>query len=153
MTYHKELLELANHLARKEPKKPKQASLKRSISSAYYALFHFTIDQSLQLLFKNNHEVKRIVNRKFVHRILVETARRYRASTNLDIAKLCRVIIMLQKQRHDADYDTTKNCYRATALSLIKEVADFEQTWKKCSATATPEFTAFVTELLFGKPR
>src|SRR5207237_8369588 len=35
-----DLLELADHLARREPRRPKQVSLRRAISSAYYAVFH-----------------------------------------------------------------------------------------------------------------
>lgn len=35
-----DLLELAEHLAQKDAKKPKQASLRRSASTACYAVFH-----------------------------------------------------------------------------------------------------------------
>lgn len=38
-----DLLEQAVHLASREPKRPKQASLRRAVSSAYYALFHLMI--------------------------------------------------------------------------------------------------------------
>ena len=38
MSFHAELLKQAHFLARKEPKKPVQASLRRSISTSYYAL-------------------------------------------------------------------------------------------------------------------
>ena len=37
------LLEQAQHLVKREPKRPKQASLRRAISTAYYALFHLLI--------------------------------------------------------------------------------------------------------------
>jgi len=40
MAFHDDLLEQAHHLANREPKRPKQASLRRAVSSAYYALFH-----------------------------------------------------------------------------------------------------------------
>src|SRR5579871_634688 len=41
-----DLLEQAYHLAKREPKRPKQASLRRAISSAYYALFHLLISEA-----------------------------------------------------------------------------------------------------------
>src|SRR6266446_8959683 len=41
------LLEQAQHLARREPKRPKQASLRRAISTAYYALFHLLISEAI----------------------------------------------------------------------------------------------------------
>ena len=43
MAFADDLLEQAHHLARREKKKPKQASLRRALSTAYYALFHLLI--------------------------------------------------------------------------------------------------------------
>jgi hypothetical protein len=43
MSFPRDLLEQADHLANREPKRPKQASLRRAISSAYYALFHLLL--------------------------------------------------------------------------------------------------------------
>ena len=40
MPFPNDLLEQAYHLASREPKRPKQASLRRAVSTAYYALFH-----------------------------------------------------------------------------------------------------------------
>ena len=38
MSLHQDLLAQARHLLRKEPRRPKQASLRRAVSAAYYAL-------------------------------------------------------------------------------------------------------------------
>ena len=46
MAYHHELLEQANELARKN--NPNQADLRRSVSSAYYALFHLLIFETIR---------------------------------------------------------------------------------------------------------
>ena len=43
MTLHHDLLDQASHLATRETKKPKQASLRRAVSAAYYALFHLLV--------------------------------------------------------------------------------------------------------------
>lgn len=43
MAFADDLLEQAHHLARREKKKPKQASLRRAVSTAYYALFHLLV--------------------------------------------------------------------------------------------------------------
>ena len=40
MSLATDLLEQADHLARRERKRPKQASLRRAVSAAYYGLFH-----------------------------------------------------------------------------------------------------------------
>jgi len=46
MAYSDDLLEQAQHLAQREPKRPRQASLRRAVSSAYYALFHLLISET-----------------------------------------------------------------------------------------------------------
>jgi hypothetical protein len=40
MSLHADLLEQAGHLAQFDPTRPKQANLRRAVSSANYALFH-----------------------------------------------------------------------------------------------------------------
>ena len=42
-----DLLEQANHLANREPKRPRQASLRRAVSTAYYALFHLLVSDAI----------------------------------------------------------------------------------------------------------
>ncbi len=48
MAYPEDLLEQAMHLAQRERKRPKQASLRRAISTAYYALFHLLISETVK---------------------------------------------------------------------------------------------------------
>ena len=43
MAYADDLLELAKHLANLEPVNPRQACMRRAVSTAYYALFHLLI--------------------------------------------------------------------------------------------------------------
>jgi uncharacterized protein (UPF0332 family) len=40
MSLHNDFLEQARFLAMREARRPKQASLRRAVSTAYYALFH-----------------------------------------------------------------------------------------------------------------
>ena len=47
MAFADDLLEQAYHLANKENDNPTQASLRRSVSTAYYALFHLLIDEAV----------------------------------------------------------------------------------------------------------
>lgn len=46
MAFAADLLDQAQHLAQREPKRPKLASLRRSISTAYYALVHLLIAEA-----------------------------------------------------------------------------------------------------------
>ena len=54
MAFHQDLLKQAIQLARNESRKPKQASLRRAVSTAYYALFHFLIYETCKL-WKDQH--------------------------------------------------------------------------------------------------
>jgi hypothetical protein len=47
MPFPEDLLQQAYDLANKEPTDPKQASLRRAVSTAYYALFHLLIDEAV----------------------------------------------------------------------------------------------------------
>jgi hypothetical protein len=47
MAFAADLLEQAYHLANLESGEPKQASLRRAVSTAYYALFHLLIDEAV----------------------------------------------------------------------------------------------------------
>ena len=46
MAFAQDLLKQAFHLLNKESKNPTQASLRRSVSTAYYALFHLLIQEA-----------------------------------------------------------------------------------------------------------
>jgi hypothetical protein len=71
MSLHSELLEQARHLATREHRRPKQASLRRAVSAAYYALFHLLTDESTRSLISGNgadrHELRQALRRSFVH--------------------------------------------------------------------------------------
>jgi hypothetical protein len=48
MPFAEHLLEQAEHLAKRERNRPRQASLRRAVSTAYYALFHLLIHEATQ---------------------------------------------------------------------------------------------------------
>jgi hypothetical protein len=46
MSFADELLELAQDLANLHPENPRQANLRRAMSTAYYAIFHLLISET-----------------------------------------------------------------------------------------------------------
>src|SRR5580698_3301496 len=46
MPFANDLLEQSRHLANRDRKRPKKASLRRAVSTAYYALFHLLITET-----------------------------------------------------------------------------------------------------------
>jgi uncharacterized protein (UPF0332 family) len=53
---YEHLLEQAVTLARLDSRRPKQANLRRSISAAYYALFHLLIDEACRAQIGSLHD-------------------------------------------------------------------------------------------------
>ncbi len=53
MSLASDLLDQAGTLAGLDPLKPKQASLRRAISAAYYSLFHLLIDDAASRITTN----------------------------------------------------------------------------------------------------
>ena len=50
MTIHRDLLQQARRLAQLDPMRPRQANLRRAVSSAYYAVFHYLADQACRMM-------------------------------------------------------------------------------------------------------
>ena len=53
MSLHSDLLDQAGVLVRLEPRKPRQASLRRAVSAAYYALFHLLSEEAANMVVKD----------------------------------------------------------------------------------------------------
>ena len=69
MSLHADLLKQALHLATKEPRRPSQASLRRAISAAYYALFHRLVDEPTRMTISrgNRDSLRECFSRAFHH--------------------------------------------------------------------------------------
>ncbi len=82
MSLHAELLKQAQFLARKEPKKPTQASLRRSVSASYYALFHLLVDDATRLMLSGNvrRPLRDSLARAFHHSAMKQTAESHESS-------------------------------------------------------------------------
>ena len=112
-----QLLKLARELSTIKSKgAPRKAYLRRSISSAYYALFHFLVNRATCDLAGLDYKSPRfrLIYRSFEHaemRAACERATKRlpdafgRDSFGPDLQLCARTFIELQKLRHDADYD------------------------------------------------
>ena len=136
MSLSLDLLEQAKHLAKKEPKRPKQASLRRAVSTAYYALFHFLIDKACSLIVSgtgaDREAQRRSVARGFIHGNMKSVSEAFSKTNspnpwkNLsgtpipkDLEKIAATFVELQQARHEADYDLTKDFKKEEVLGLI----------------------------------
>jgi hypothetical protein len=73
MSLHDDLIEQARHLAGREPKRPRQASLRRAIAAAYYAVFHLLVADAVKSVAPRMPEgLRSQVRRAFGHSAMKE---------------------------------------------------------------------------------
>lgn len=132
-----DLLDQAQMLAQLEPGpgRPKQASLRRAVSAAYYAVFHEVANQAalnIMTVQRAASPFGQRVRRTIVHSNLKAVAGWYiqsmpdvirsvrgRGPIPPDLVTICDAIVELQEARHRADYDLTKPFSRLDAGHLV----------------------------------
>ena len=165
MSFHHDLLLQARSLATNEPKRPKQASLRRAVSSAYYAVFHLLVDESTRLLVsgKGRAPLRGALSRSYSHGAMRDVARSFMGGAPVepyrdvltgrtipvDLRNVAEAFVLLQQARHDADYDNTKRWSRLQALEQISLAEQAFKDWAKIRSR--PEAEAFLVALLAQK--
>ncbi len=171
MALHDDLPEQAWHLARRERGRPKQASLRRAISDAYYALFHLLVADVARLLAPAQPAgMKNLVGRAFDHGQMrtvcagfvqgsagqhgnksIPSPTRALLTFPFDPA-LVRVLdafVRLQATRHLADYDLAKKWTRLDAEYHVLFARSAFADWERFRTT--PNATVFLTALLLQR--
>jgi hypothetical protein len=170
LALHHDLLEQASHLALRERKKPKQASLRRAVSSAYYALFHLLVADGARLLSPTNPAgLKVLIGRAFNHgqmrdvcvgfvegnakpnsnRIPPATKAVLTLPLDVDFVEVLKVFVDLQEARHQADYDLAKVWTRLDAVNHVQAARQAFDNWEK--VRRTPNASVFVAALLLQR--
>lgn len=155
MAFHDDLLEQALQLVHKEPKKPKQASLRRGVSAAYYALFHFLISEAV--LNWRRKDTRGALSRAFEHGVMKNAAKRVPKPSSkkegyqvaVALKEVADAFVQLQESRHRADYDTESNWTRTEALTEVKTARQAFNTWS--SIRQEPLAQEFLVSLLAKK--
>jgi len=155
------LLEQARHLAKRERTRPRQASLRRSISTAYYSLFHFLIRESIRQIGPNLGEDNfNRAYRWFDHGVMYRVARAFSQKTvrianskdvliqsnNSGIQFIAQHFADLQELRHLADYDPGTIFIRADVLAISDRVATAFLLWP--AIKNSPEANALLISFL-----
>lgn len=158
MSLSTQLLDQASHLATREPRRPKQASLRRAVSAAYYALFHYLIERAaLQMVSgQNAAAIRATLSRAFAHGAMKETSKSFSkgmgklppvVQTALagtvfppDLAVVAQTFVELQEARHAADYDLAQPVIRQDALNLVARVQSALASWPAIEATAAGRY-------------
>lgn len=163
MSLPRDLLALGDRLAGLERRRPKQASLRRSVSTAYYALFHLLTAGSTEIIAKNvtagssirlqrwfdHGEMRRVsvlfsttTTSKSIYQIL-------QAQPSTDLQRVARTFVRLQAARYEADYDLGTRWTRSTALDFVQIAKDAFEAWARIRRSH--EANVFALPLLSSK--
>ena len=133
-----DLLSQARQLAYREPKRPKQASLRRSVSTAYYALFHLLVDAAAREVVSgtNSEALRGRVARACDHGNMKRLCQGIvtwneksppqplgallESSPSASLRQVAGAFMELQQARHEADYDLTCRLSRDDARELLE---------------------------------
>lgn len=137
MAFAEDLLKQAFLLLNKEPKTPTQASLRRSVSTAYYALFHLLIQDASANW--NRTDTRDYLSRAFEHKTMKDASRRaenaaYDPSVppqvETRLRSVARAFRELQVRRLLADYSNATKWDRVKASSKVDQSKMAFSDWK-----------------------
>jgi uncharacterized protein (UPF0332 family) len=141
-----DLLEQARHLAARDSGRPRQASLRRAVSAAYYSLFHLIVDDASSFLVRGSR-LRPVVARSFEHKnvrmaavAVGDVARRphgnhwmlplLNSPISIDLVEVCDAFVNLQEHRHRADYDSTMRFTRVQTNGLVSDAFWAHARWR-----------------------
>ena len=160
MSLYHDLIEQAEHLAKRELKKPRQASLRRAVSTAYYALFHMLIDDAVLKLIPNAPSLLRVqAQRAFAHRDMRNACEQLTKSSNTfarllvqpvepELQTVAEAFVELQFRRHAAGYDLTQIFDRIGVLGIIGRAKAAVAAWSR--VRNAPNANVFLAALLLN---
>jgi hypothetical protein len=160
---HDQLLEQARHLATRDRRRPQQGNLRRAVSTAYYALFHFLVNRAARFMVGatgDRSALRNFVSRAFAHSevasacksfaggTLPATVTRYFGAVTIpaEVRDLADTLCVAQHLRHVADYDLAELFYRNDVVSLIDDIEQRMQGWEQVEGDPTARL--FLVSLL-----
>jgi len=136
--FARDLLQLAYDLERKDVVDPTQASLRRAVSTAYYALFHLLIDEAVSKWTIERH--RSVLARTFDHNkmkgICDDVLKKNKSGANVpgELVIVAQNFIELQQHRHTADYDNSKQWSRDDVVIVLTLATEAFNDWLEVSS-------------------
>jgi uncharacterized protein (UPF0332 family) len=148
-----ELLQTAKILVSVNPYRPRQADLRKAVSSGYYALFHTLASECANRFIGHKNrllsEAWHQVYRSLEHNKAKEACRQVlKLGFPAEIIHFADIFCKMQDARHKADYDPFVRYSRADVLLMITEV---ESALKGFKSTPKSDRTAFSALVLLKK--
>lgn len=159
---YEELIAQAMELATRDPKKPKQANLRRAVSAVYYALFHFLVHEACCMQLGAQHAqiaYRHVLGRAFAHNVMKQACVSFGGGTLKEtvtkglprdaagrfpipnaIQRIAGTFAELQDSRHLADYDLTERFNRSEVIALIEQVRNHVEEFSKSPISDEKKF-------------
>jgi hypothetical protein len=136
MAYHDDLLAHALELVHISP--PTQLALRRAVSAAYYAVFHFLISEATANW--GNASLRTSLGRAYDHGVMKTASYRILSTKDFpfigedptvvsSLRFVARTFNQLQENRHFADYNLTEDLDPREALTQVKSAEEIFNTW------------------------
>lgn len=147
MSLEDDLLQQADDLARLDPTRPKQANLRRAVSSAYYALFHLLtgeaaglyateVGRAARIRRTHNHGDMKKVSTQFLGSKLPKAIQPQGSYTTPDDLKVVAdAFVRLQQVRYEADYDLARTVTRNETLDIVRQTRGAFDAWERVRKT------------------
>ncbi len=161
MNFALQLLSVARKLAIEPSEEAFQASLRRSLSTTYYALFHLLVEEAVATLVPSApHGLRSRVSRAFFHNEINKVCGQFSKQLTPELKALLpagvpddpRIVAEtfseLQQVRHRADYDPDFVTMRSFARVRLNEAARAFSAWERIRGS--DEATVFLAALAFG---
>jgi hypothetical protein len=161
MSLDGDLLRQAQQLARREPRRPRQASLRRAVSAAYYALFHLLIREATTALVSEPTLRDRFA-RAFEHGDMKQASRAFGNALPAALPALTGGLLIppalqqvaltfvdLQEERHEADYNVSRVFGRVEVNDLVTRAQNAFQQWR--TVRTDPVARVYLAALLLWK--
>jgi uncharacterized protein (UPF0332 family) len=158
---HDDLLEQARHLANREHRRPKQASLRRAISTAYYALFHLLLDEATRML-SSDPSLRQLIGRAFLHDEMKQASIAFKSGglpphvhaicgvpVPAELQRVAEVFVELQEARHESDYKLDRTFTRRNAIYFVDRSEQAFQLWE--SIRTEPIARVYLASLLLWR--
>ena len=156
-----DLLQQAEHLATYEGVSPSQASLRRAVSTAYYALFHLLIEDAA-LRWSGSSEAQTGMERGFQHGSMKNTSIKFGKRNWRDwhgneraipvvIRNIANAFVDLQEERHTADYDNHEQWTVTEVEATLNTARSAFQQWD--SIRTDPMAGNYLLAMLLNKQR
>jgi len=156
-----DLLRLASSLANPAPTDPEQVCLRRSISTAYYALFHLLVEEAVQG-WGGAPAVRLGLQRAFQYKNMRDVSRTVEQGSwrgwgappppvPTELRAVAKAFVDLQEARHLADYDNARTWTIMEARARVTDAQSAFQNWRKIRTDAAAN--EYLLSLLVGKKR